>query len=331
MKQKRLCMGCLASLLLSAFMPRVVALGPGDVLTGVGQVVAIELETDGVIVAGFAQVDTENGSVSPGAEAGLQPGDRILALNDRQIHDDESLLRALAESEGSVRLEIERKGSESFVELNPALGKDGKSYLGLWLRSGISGIGTVTFQDPVTGVYGALGHGVGDEKEESLTPIRGGAIGSAAVERVVRGESGSTGELVGIPAGDALGDVRQNSSRGIFGVAEVMDGARYPVAAESEIALGAAEILCTVEGTAPERYRVDITRIESGCGGRSLSLRVTDEALIEKTGGIVQGMSGSPILQNGKLVGAVTHVLVEDPRRGYGITLESMLKACNGA
>lgn len=307
------------------------ALGPGDTLTGVGQVVAIELETDGVIVAGYAQVDTENGSVSPAHEAGVQPGDRIVALNGTDVHDDESLLSALSESEGSVKLAIERQGSESELSLTPAVGKDGKSYLGLWLRSGISGIGTVTFQDPDTGVYGALGHGVGAESGESLTPIRGGAIGSAAVESVVPGQSGSTGELVGVPKGDELGDVRQNTALGIFGVAESMEGESYRVAAESEIALGEAEMLCTVAGEEPERYAVEITRVDCGKGGRSLSLRVTDDALLDKTGGIVQGMSGSPILQNGKIVGAVTHVLVEDPKRGYGITMESMLKACDGA
>ena len=328
MQRKKWMFCALCSLLLT--MP-VLALGPGDKLTGVGQVVAIELETDGVIVAGFAQVDTENGSVSPAHEAGLQPGDRIVALNGTDIHDDESLLTALSESEGSVKLAIERQGSESELSLTPAVGRDGKSYLGLWLRSGISGIGTVTFQDPDTGVYGALGHGVGAESGESLTPIRGGAIGSAAVESVIPGQSGSTGELVGVPKGDTLGDVQQNTALGIFGVAENMEGERYSVAAESEIALGNAEILCTVAGEEPERYAVEITRVDCGKGGRSLSLRVTDDALLSKTGGIVQGMSGSPILQNGKIVGAVTHVLVEDPKRGYGITMESMLKACDAA
>ena len=328
MQRKKWLFCALCSLLLTT---PVLALGPGDKLTGVGQVVAIELETDGVIVAGFAQVDTENGSVSPAHEAGLQPGDRIVALNGADIHDDESLLTALSESEGSVKLAIEREGSESELSLTPAVGKDGKSYLGLWLRSGISGIGTVTFQDPDTGVYGALGHGVGAESGESLTPIRGGAIGSAAVESVIPGQSGNTGELVGVPKGDTLGDVQQNTALGIFGVAESMEGESYRVAAESEIALGDAEILCTVAGESPEHYDVEITRIDCGKGGRSLSLRVTDEALLSKTGGIVQGMSGSPILQNGKIVGAVTHVLVEDPRRGYGITMESMLKACDAA
>ena len=307
------------------------ALGPGDVLTGVGRVVAIELETDGVIVAGFAQVDTENGSVSPASASGLQPGDRIVALNGTAVHDDESLLAALSRSEGSVTLEVERGGSESQVRVQPVTGRDGKSYLGLWLRSGISGIGTVTFQDPATGLYGALGHGVGAEGGESLTPIRGGAIGPAGVESVIPGESGSTGELVGVPAGDSIGDVRQNTPLGIFGVAGSMEGERYQVAAESEIALGGAEILCTVDGGSPEHYSVDITRIDCGRNGRSLSLRVTDERLLARTGGIVQGMSGSPILQHGKLVGAVTHVLVEDPKRGYGVTMESMLRACSAA
>ncbi len=319
--------------LLWALLPctRALALSPGDTLTGVGRVIAIELETDGVMVAGFAPVDTDSGSVSPGAEAGLQSGDRIVSVNGENISDDESLLQALERSEGSVELRIDRQGSESSVQLTPARGKDGRSHLGLWLRSGISGVGTVTFQDPATGVYGALGHGVGDDTGDVLTPIRGGSVGRAQVESVVPGKSGSTGELVGVPEGDVLGDVRQNSPQGIFGVAAEMEGESYPAAAESEISLGAAEILCTVEGAEPKLYGVDITRIDSGSGGRALSLRVTDAELLEKTGGIVQGMSGSPILQDGKLVGAVTHVLVEDPTRGYGITLESMLNACSVA
>lgn len=318
---------------LCALLPytRASALAPGDSLRGVGRVVAIELETEGVMVVGYAAVDTEQGSVSPAAEAGIESGDRIIALNGEPVSDDESLLRALQESKGSVELRIERKGCESSVELMPAIGQDGKSYLGLWLRSGISGIGTVTFQDPETGIFGALGHGVGDETGENLIPIRGGSVGKATVESVVPGQSGNTGELVGVPEGSVQGEVQKNTMLGIFGVAELMEGESYCAAAESEISLGAAEVLCTVEGTEPRHYGVVITRIDSGSAGRALSLRITDEELLSKTGGIVQGMSGSPILQNGKLVGAVTHVLVEDPTRGYGITIESMLRACGAA
>ncbi len=327
MRQKNLGALMVTALVFLCSAAPVRALGPGDTLTGVGKVVAIELETDGVIVAGFATVDTEGGSISPAADSALRPGDRIVSINGMEIHDEASLLSALEQSRGSVELAYERGGHENSLRLDPVVGRDGKNYLGLWLRSGISGIGTVTYQDPQTGAYGALGHGVGDESGKGLTPILGGEIGSAAVESVVPGQSGATGELIGVPVGDSVGQVERNTPLGIFGTAENMGGEAYSVAAESEIALGSAEILCTVAGEEPDHYAVEITRIDSGSPERSLTLRVTDTALLEKTGGIVQGMSGSPIIQNGKMVGAVTHVLVEDPAKGYGISMEKMLDA----
>ena len=326
---------CTAALLLAfLFTPalRAAALGPGDMLSPVGRAVAIELETEGVLVAGLAQVETEAGSICPAGEAGLMPGDRIFAVNGLCVTGSDDFLDAVrAAGSNPVSLRAERNGRELDLVVKPARGLDGESYLGLWLRGSISGIGTVTFHDPASGLFGALGHGVcAGENGGSLLPIRSGAVGPASVGEVVRGEKGMPGELVGVPeSGASLGSVTANTNAGIFGSATTLQGFQtMPVAAAEEVVPGEALILSTVSGSAPQTYRVQITRVDRGGEDlRQLSLQVTDPRLLTLTGGIVQGMSGSPIIQNGKLVGAVTHVLVEEPSRGYGILLESMLAA----
>ena len=316
---------------------RALALAPGDLLKPVGRAVAIELDTEGVIVAGLAQVETETGERSPAGEAGLRTGDRITAVNGRNVHTGEEFLDAVeALGEEDVLLTACRDGKEETFTVEPVRGQDGGRYLGLWLRSSISGIGTVTFQDPESGYFGALGHGVCLEGDNSLMPISGGAIAPASVSDVARGERGYPGALVGVPeGGETLGSVEKNTDHGIFGVARPLEtgeppcgGDALPAAGEGEIKKGQATILSNVEGCAVEEYTVEITQIlPSAPDGRQLALKVTDERLMEKAGGIVQGMSGSPIIQNGKLVGAVTHVLVEDPERGYGVSIEEMLAA----
>ena len=321
----------LTALCAFALLPlRARALSTGDLLTPVGRAVAIELETEGVIVAGLAQVETEEGERSPAGEAGLQPGDRITAVNGCPVRSGEDFLRTLEECGGEqLVLTACRDGRERDFPVEAVRGSDGERYLGLWLRSSISGIGTVTFQDPLSGVYGALGHGVCMENEQTLTPVSGGSIAPASIGSVVRGEKGSPGELVGAPvSGEALGSVERNTDSGIFGTAQPLGGGALPTAAEEEIRPGAATILSNVQGETVEEYGVEIVRVTPDApDGRQLALKVTDERLLGLTGGIVQGMSGSPIIQNGKLVGAVTHVLVEDPTRGYGVCIDRMLSA----
>ena len=325
---------CTAALLLFFIntAPAAQALGPGDMLSPVGRAVAIELETEGVLVAGLATVETGEGCVSPAGEAGLMPGDRILAVNGKHVAGSEDFLGAVhAALSAPVTLRAERNGRELDVVVTPARGQDGELYLGLWLRESISGIGTVTFHDPASGLYGALGHGVcAGENGGSLLPVKSGAIGPASVAEVVRGQKGVPGELVGVPeSGGSLGSVESNTDAGIFGRASALQGYQtMPVAAAEEVRPGEALILSTVAGATPQTYRVEITRVDrSGEDLRQICLQVTDPHLLALTGGIVQGMSGSPIIQNGKLVGAVTHVLVEEPSRGYGILMESMLAA----
>ena len=301
-------------------------------LVPVGRAVGIRLDIDGVLVVGLAQVDTENGPCSPAGDAGILPGDRIIRFGTEEVKDGVDLQKALKEAAGGpVSLTVQRGGRTIQYTVRPTKSEDDAMRLGLWLREGVTGIGTVTFYDPESGVFGALGHGVADLDTGSLIPLGGGSITETQVIDVMPGIKGTPGELCGsLDASTVLGSVRSNTICGIFGLvqASLSEREAITVASESELSLGPATILSTIKGDEVREFAVEITRIYRGDDStRCLMLTVTDEALLSATGGIVQGMSGSPILQNGKLVGAVTHVLVNDPTRGYGISLERMLAA----
>ena len=303
---------------------------PGDTLVPVGEAVAISLRCGGVVVSALADITAADGVCCPAAEAGIQPGDRIVAVNGERVENAEDFLRrASAFSAESVTLTVERSGERRNLTVSPRLGSAGAYQIGLWLRDGVRGLGTVTYYDPATGEYGALGHGVGLPETGELLREAGGEIFSAEITGVVTGQRGTPGELCGTArSASPLGTIDTNTPCGIFGQSHVPLGAfpAVPVAAESEICLGAATILSTVGSGGARRYDAEITRISRAGDGGRLTLTITDDALLNATGGIVQGMSGSPILQNGKLVGAVTHVLVNDPTKGYGISMENMLK-----
>lgn len=296
-----------------------------ETLVPVGRTVGLELETDGIYVVSF-----EGGeSGSPAEAAGLRVGDRILAADGQPLTRAEALREAAARSEGeAVILDVERNGRAMQFAVRPAA-RDGGWYLGLRVRDRIAGLGTVTFFDPDTGLFGALGHGVGGG--DAPLEIRGGAATKTEVTEVRRGQAGTPGTLFGQAlGGEALGTVEQNTDRGLFGHGdpEALIGPAVPLADPAEVTPGPAELWCSVAGDETVAYAVEIEAVRfdpEHC--RDLRLVVTDPRLLERTGGIVQGMSGSPILQNGKLVGAVTHVLVRDPTRGYGILIGHMLEA----
>lgn len=292
-------------------------------LIPVGRVVGLELRQDTVTIAAF------DDSFPNARQTGLQIGDEILKIDRTAIHSAEDVRRALASSGGSIDLTISRKGKEKQLHLQPEITPQGPR-LGILLRQGITGIGTVTYYDPATGKFGTLGHGVTDSSGKAV-PMVQGQIYAAQVADVVKGKPGHPGQLKGIPQPeDALGTLKANTSQGVFGSApDAWDGEAIPVAAFSELQTGQAVIRSTVAGALPREYSVEILKIypESRADGRNMLLRVTDPALLEATGGIVQGMSGSPIIQNGKLIGAVTHVLVNDPTTGYGIFIGNMLDA----
>lgn len=302
-----------------------------DTLVPMGKTVGIELDSGGVMVAGFAEVETGSGARSPAAEAGMQTGDVITALGECTTRDTAEMLTALSSLDGSpVDVRVRRGGQELTLRVTPALGGQDRWQLGLWLRDGVSGIGTVTFYDPDSGTFGALGHGINDTETGDLLPFDAGSITETAVVDVVKGAPGAPGELCGKPDPESiLGSLNRNTDCGVFGTASFEGfGAPVPVAAEEEVRLGPATILATVDGAEPAEYSVEISRIyRQRQEHRFLMLTVTDPRLLSQTGGIVQGMSGSPILQDGKLIGAVTHVLLSDATRGYGISIQEMLEA----
>ena len=318
----------LALILLSGTSARAVSVGD-RVIPG-GSVVGIELRAEGVIVSDLADVPTAEGTVRPAESAGIRPGDRIVALDGKATADGAAFLAAADALTGeSVSVRLIRGQETLELTVQPVKSTKDRWQLGLWLRESVTGIGTVTYYDPATGDYGALGHGV-SLPEGTLMAIAGGAVSKAGVSSVVPGTRGKPGELQGVPGGGVVGSILRNTPSGIFGVATetLSQGPAVPVAAAGEVTLGPAQILSTVGPDGTRAYNIDISRItRGGDGTRQLTITVTDPTLLAVTGGIVQGMSGSPIIQDGKLVGAVTHVLVNDPTRGYGIFIENMLDA----
>ena len=301
-------------------------------LIPVGATVGIELNCRGVVVTGFSDVETAAGPRCPAKEAGLLPGDAIVAVNGRDVADGREFLEKTAEcAEAPMQLRALRSGRELELTVTPAENNEGRYQLGLWLRDSVHGIGTITFYDPVTGAYGALGHGVALQSGGELLDISGGCITAAGVEDVIPGQKGEPGELRGVPDGErVLGSVDANTPQGIFGTARGPLGAAepLPVASDSEIRTGKARIVTTVDSDGPREFDAEIVRIDLSAGdARQLTISVTDPELLSATGGIVQGMSGSPVLQDGKLVGAVTHVLLSDPSKGYAVSMENMLSA----
>ena len=290
----------------------------------VGQVIGIRLQDGTVTVAAIDESLGENARL-----AGLQPGDRIVKIDGEAVTDPASVRRRLERSDGTVELELEREGKRRTVAVKPAVTRDGPR-LGVYLRQGVTGVGTVTWYDPDQGSFGALGHGVNDP-EGNLLNLEEGSVYAASVAGVVKGAAGDPGQLLGsLESRVPIGTLEKNTLQGIFGnLSAGFDGEALPVAEAGEIRAGKAEILSTVANRQVRRYSVEILKIYPGSRqtGRNMLLKVTDPALLETTGGIVQGMSGSPIIQDGKLVGAVTHVLVNDPTTGYGIFVENMLDA----
>lgn len=293
-----------------------------------GQALGISMETDGVMVAGLIPVTTNAGEKSPAADAGLMQGDIIVKLGADDINSAEDFISAAKKLGGDETTLTVKRGEElKQFNITPALCDDGCYKLGLMLRDGISGVGTLTFYDPETGVYGALGHSISDAESGEALPLGEGNISSAEIVGVIPGQAGTPGELSGESEGSAvLGDIRINCGCGIFGVADLREDEAIEL---GNMKQGNASIFCTVSGDEVKEYSIDIDKISSMGGYTVAKLHVTDPQLISLTGGIVQGMSGSPIIQDGCLVGAVTHVFVNDPTGGYGISIQDMLSAAD--
>ncbi len=297
-----------------------------------GDVFGVKFFTKGVVVTDISEVETDEGIISPAEKAGLKKGDVILSLNGKEINTSEETTKLISESDGKELVaEFVRDGKKYKAKLSPVKSSSDLQYkAGMWVRDSTAGIGTVTYYDPEDGSFAGLGHGIYDSETQLLLPLLRGAVVDITLGDIIKGRNGHPGELKGTFGTEKTGTLLGNTACGVYGILakepELICG-KLPCALKSDLQKGKATILSNVDGAGVKEYDIEIVKIYSGNEAtKNFVIEVTDKALLEKTGGIVRGMSGSPIVQNGKLVGAVTHVLVNEPQRGYGIFIENMLQ-----
>ena len=296
-------------------------------LIAAGTPIGVKFATDGVVITGIRPTDDEGRS--PALEAGLKGGDVIIEINGKKIVDINSLSEEVGLSGGAVEIGFIRSGKRMKTTATPEKDENGKNILGLWVRDGASGIGTLTFIDPADLSFAALGHGICDADSGALIPIRSGSVEEVMLTGITEGKAGSAGEVHGFFTGHSRGELTDNSVSGVMGkldaIPESLENEIYPIGTKNDVSEGKAYIFTTVDGDGRKMYEIEISKISPESKQKNFTVKVTDGELLEKTGGIIQGMSGSPIIQNGKLIGAITHVLISDPTSGYGILTENML------
>jgi stage IV sporulation protein B len=328
LKFKKLLPLLLVLTLVFAFTTPAFALEQLPPLIPMGSAVGLRINSDGALIIGLNNVDGTN--ISPASEAGLHSGDIVTYIGSEKIDSVEECRQLINDSHGEpISVRVSRNGKELQFQVNPVVTEDGSAELGVWLRDAIAGIGTLTFIEPNSGMFGALGHSISDGDTGTLLPLKAGNIMLAEVIAVAKGESGIPGQLQGsFYQTNIVGALTKNTESGVFGRITKSNFASKPAiatATRSEIKVGPATILSNISGKEVKEYTIEITRVYPENSDRDMLITVTDPELIKATGGIVQGMSGSPIIQNGKIVGAVTHVLVSDPTKGYAISIERML------
>ena len=305
-------------------------------LIACGNTVGVKLRLEGILVIGISDVQSNNKKIIPVKNTGIKPGNVITQINEKNVESIEELV-SLVENNGGKPLRINYRAGNVIEEtmVSPVKSsEDNKYHLGLWVRDSTAGIGTLTFYDEKTGRFGALGHGITDIDTGTLMSVKSGEILESSILGVKVGKSGMPGELKGVfTEGTKLGTIQTNTEIGIYGKLDKLssqriDGKLYPVGVRADITEGPATILSNIDGKKIEEYDILIQKVskQNLNGSKGMIIKITDQRLLNTTGGIVQGMSGSPIIQNGKIVGAVTHVLVNDPTRGYGIFIEAMLR-----
>lgn len=310
---------------------------PNTVVVPSGETIGLRLYTSGVLVVGMSEIQgIDNNNYTPYKNSGIKEGDMITKVDNETVTCTSDLITKVNESEGNtVKITYVRDGSNYDTEILPTKTSDDEYKLGLWVRDAASGVGTISFYDPNTGEFGALGHGILDVDTEELIDIARGDIVTSKIVSIVKGEKGKPGELQGsIDNGKIIGEVYKNTNFGIYGklnnVEQIENDSDkvMEVLPRDEVKEGKATILCTLDDNKQEEYEIEIEKVYTSTNrtNKNMIIRVTDPRLLEKTGGIIQGMSGSPIMQNGKFVGAVTHVMVNNPEKGYGIFADTMLK-----
>ncbi|MFV0516810.1 MAG: SpoIVB peptidase [Aminipila sp.] len=302
-----------------------------------GQSIGVKMDVKGVLIVGLQEIETITGEVvNPGILSGLQIGDTILEINGQKVYRATEVQSIVNKTRGEVLLKLQRKNDIMEISLTPVVAKSDNMYkLGIWVKDKTAGIGTLTFYDPQNNNYGALGHAITDPETGSILSVADGELVNSKVESVKQGKVGEPGEIRGIfyEADDPLGSLNKNTEFGIFGkLYEKTDSPYFdkplPVGYQDFVKPGPAYILTTLDNNQVECYEIEIEKVnrQNKPNTKSMTIKVTDDRLLQKSGGIVQGMSGSPIIQNGRLVGAVTHVFVNNPQKGYGIFIEWMLE-----
>lgn len=294
-----------------------------------GMPFGVKMFSEGALVVGFSSIEQNGTMVSPAKAAGLRLGDRVICIGETTTENNDAVKDALEAAAGPVEVVYIRDGEQRQTTLTPLWdAASGQWRAGMWVRDSSAGVGTLTFADPERGVFAGLGHPISDSDTGASIALRSGEIVPCEITGCSKGTAGSPGELKGrFLSAHAIGSIRINGENGVYGTTRTQfSGRSMPVAFAQEVMTGEAEIWTTVEGETPRSYRVTIEKINDADLRRNMVIRVTDKELLAATGGIVQGMSGSPVVQNGRLVGAVTHVLVNDPTRGYGIFAQTMLQ-----
>ncbi|MEE1280438.1 MAG: SpoIVB peptidase [Oscillospiraceae bacterium] len=298
----------------------------------------IKMISDGVMVTAVSAINCSGKLQSPARDVGIKSGDVIVSINGEIMRSNADVVSAVNMADGAaLKVTVRHQnGNTEQMDVKAAFDPADKSYkLGIWVRDSSAGIGTVTFYDPQSGIFGGLGHAVCDSDTGNALTLLEGEIVGAEIDGVTKGKNGAPGQLSGhfSPFAGA-GNILKNDDTGVYGTlnrVKVLSQA-IPVAFKQDIKTGKATILTTISGTEPEEYEIEIERICTGVSRltKNMVVHITDKRLLNETGGIVQGMSGSPILQDGKLVGAISHVFVNDPARGYAIFAENMLESAQG-
>ncbi len=310
---------------------------PKTTVIPVGNIAGVKLYTNGVLVVGMSEIEGEdNKTYKPYENTGIEEGDTIVKINDNLVNSTDELIEKVNMSKGE-KVEIEYIHEEETKEcsITPVKTNEEEYKLGLWVRDSAAGVGTVTFYEPATQSFGALGHGITDIDTGDLLNIASGEFVTAEILNIKKGEDGNPGKIQGtVEEQETIGEITKNTEFGIYGKIQDLSSLNIDTSKEMEVAmrdeieLGKATILCSLDNQTVKEYEIEITKIykDNHYNNKSMEIKVTDEELIEKTGGIIQGMSGAPIIQNGKFIGAVTHVLVNSSTEGYAIFGDLMLK-----
>ncbi len=308
---------------------------PETKVVPVGKVIGLKLYTNGVLIVGMTEIDGEK----PYEYTGLKEGDTILEINNTEIDSIEKLKEVVNKSNGEeLELKYLRDGTISVSNIKPVQTNTDGYKLGLWVRDAATGVGTITYYEPESGKFAALGHGIVDVDTDKLIDIESGEVVTSSIVAIKKGEQGIPGEIKGTIMNQTnIGEVTKNTDFGIYGnltntaSLNINSQKAIDVALRSEIKTGNAKVLCTLENGVTKEYDIEIKKIyaNNNSDNKSMLIKVTDENLLNQTGGIIRGLSGAPIIQNGKFCGAVTHVLVSDPTMGYAVFGDLMIKEMN--